>query len=134
MAIYRQIQKRIKNNSNRPKSHTSYPLNFHRLYIVNFKFLIYLPGGMGLFYALPLQATPCQQNSPSRLSTFYLLTIYMVNFKLHLYFPGVGVVKIKLKANLTSTSNLTSQLELSLATVTTPTTMVPIFNTTTTKL
>ena len=30
-------------NSNRPKSHTSYPLNFHRLYLVNFKFMIYLP-------------------------------------------------------------------------------------------
>ena len=71
---------------------------------------------MGLFYALPLQATPCQQKSPSRLSTSYLLTIYMVNFKLHLYFPGwVGVVIIKLKANLSSTSHLTSQLELSLA-------------------
>ena len=74
---------------------------------------------MGLFYALPLQATPCQQKSPSRLSTSYLLTIYMVNFKLHLYFPGwVGwlrrlcgglfaeamwwVVIIKLKAKLSS--------------------------------
>ena len=31
-------------NSNRPKSHNSYPLNFHRLYLVNFKFMIYLPG------------------------------------------------------------------------------------------
>ena len=30
-------------NSNHPKSHTSYPLNFHRLYLVNFKFMIYLP-------------------------------------------------------------------------------------------
>ena len=43
---------------------------------------------------------------------------YMVNIKLHLYFPGwvgVGVVIIKLKANLSSTSHLTSQLELSLA-------------------
>ena len=42
----------------------------------------------------------------------------MVNIKLHLYFPGVGwvgVVIIKLKANLSSTSHLTSQLELSLA-------------------
>ena len=44
----------------------------------------------------------------------------MVNFKLHLYFPGggggwVGVVIIKLKANLSSTGHLTSQLELSLA-------------------
>ena len=41
---------------------------------------------------------------------------------MHLYFPGwvgvggVGVVIIKLKANLSSTSHLTSQLELSLAT------------------
>ena len=44
----------------------------------------------------------------------------MVYFKLHLYFPwwvGVGVVIIKLKANLSSTSHLTSQLELSLAIV-----------------
>ena len=48
----------------------------------------------------------------------------MVNIKLHLYFPGwvgvggwgwLGVVIIKLKANLSSTSHLTSQLELSLA-------------------
>ena len=48
----------------------------------------------------------------------------MVNIKLHLYFPGwvgVGVggggwvVIIKLKANLSSTSHFTSQLELSLA-------------------
>ena len=58
----------------------------------------------------------------------------MVNCKLHLYFPGwvgwlrrlcgglvaeamwwVGVVIIELKANLSSTSHLTSQLELSLA-------------------
>ena len=42
----------------------------------------------------------------------------MVNIKLHLYFPGwvgVGVVIIKLKTNLSSTSHLTSQLELSLA-------------------
>ena len=42
----------------------------------------------------------------------------MVNIKLHLYFPGwvgVGVVIIKLKANLSSISHLTSQLELSLA-------------------
>ena len=29
-------------NSNHPKSHNSYPLNFHRLYLVNFKFMIYL--------------------------------------------------------------------------------------------
>ena len=40
-------------------------------------------------------------------ATYYLLTIYMVNFKLHLYFPGwvggVGVVIIKLKAKLSST-------------------------------
>ena len=43
---------------------------------------------------------------------------YMVHFKLHLYFPGwvgVGVVIIIFKANLSSTSHLTSQLELSLA-------------------
>ena len=44
----------------------------------------------------------------------------MVNIKLHLYFPGWvggwgGVVIIKLKANLSSTSHLTSQLELSLS-------------------
>ena len=42
----------------------------------------------------------------------------MVNFKQHLYFPGwvgLGVVIIKLQANLSSTSHLTSQLELSLA-------------------
>ena len=37
---------------------------------------------------LPLHPTPCHQKSPCRLSTSYLLTIYMVNFKLHLYFPG----------------------------------------------
>ena len=29
-------------NSNHPKSHTSHPLNFHWLYLVNFKFMIYL--------------------------------------------------------------------------------------------
>ena len=65
---------------------------------------------------------PCHQKSPSRLSTSYPLTIYMVNFKLHLYFPGwgwvggwLGVVIIELKANLSSTSHLTSQLEVSLA-------------------
>ena len=43
---------------------------------------------------------------------------YLANLKLHLYFPGggwVGVVIIKLEANLSSTSHLTSQLELSLA-------------------
>ena len=34
----------IKFNSNRPKSHTSHPLDFHRLYLVNFKFMIHLPG------------------------------------------------------------------------------------------
>ena len=45
----------------------------------------------------------------------------MVNIKLQLYFPGwvgwvgVGVKIIKPKANPSSTSHLTSQLELSLA-------------------
>ena len=42
-------------NSNHPKSHNSHPLNFHRLYLVNFKFMIYLPkqGGSLLCSAIP---------------------------------------------------------------------------------
>ena len=54
----------IKVNSNRPKSHISHPLNFHRLYFVNFKFMIYLPcwGGSLLcsvtqIYPLPPKIT-----------------------------------------------------------------------------
>ena len=75
---------------------------------------------MGLFYALPLHPTPCHQKSPSRLSTSYLLTIYgqyQAASLLSRVGGGrwVGVVIIKLKANLSSTSHLTSQLELSLA-------------------
>ena len=56
-------------------------------------------GWVDLLYPVPHQANPCHQKSQIRLSTSYLLTIYgqpatywpyMVNFKLHLYFPGVG--------------------------------------------
>ena len=61
---------------------------------------------MDLLYPVPVQATPCHQKSPSRLSTSNLL----VNFKLHLYFPRVGwvgvggwVVIVNLKVNLSST-------------------------------
>ena len=46
---------------------------------------------MGLFYALPLQATPATKNYQAGYlpATYWP---YMVNFKLHLYFPGwVGV-------------------------------------------
>ena len=59
---------------------------------------------MGLFYAVPLQATPATKNHQADypLSTSYLLTIYMVNFKLSSW---GWVVIIKLKANLSS--NLT---------------------------
>ena len=42
-------------NSNWPKLHTSHPLNFHRLYMANFKFEIYLPGLSG---SLLSSATP----------------------------------------------------------------------------
>ena len=53
-------------NSN-PKSSTSHPLNFHRLYLVNF---------MINWLGLELQATPCHQKSPSRISTCCLLIIH----------------------------------------------------------
>ena len=75
---------------------------------------------MGLFYATPSYPLPLKitKQTIHQLPTTYWP--YMVNIKLHLYFPGwgwgwVGVVIIKLKANLSSTSHLTSQLELSLA-------------------
>ena len=48
-------------DSNRPKSHTSHPLNFRRLYLVNFNFLIYLPGEGG---SLLFSVTPCYPLSP----------------------------------------------------------------------
>ena len=103
-------------NSNRPKSHTSHPLNFHRLYLINFKFMIYLPGQGGSFLC---SATPCYPLPPKIIKQ----TIHQLPID-HIWsisscistFPGrVGVVIIKLKANLSSTSHLTSQLELSLA-------------------
>ena len=85
-------------------------------------FMIYLPVWDGSFLCSATPSYPCHQKSPSRLSTSYPLTIYMVNFKLDLYFPGGGseggwveVVITESKANLSSTSHLTSQLELSLA-------------------
>ena len=63
-------------NPNWPKSYTSHPLDFHRLYLVNFKFMIYLPGWDGSILGSATQSYPCHQKSPSRLSTSYLLTIY----------------------------------------------------------
>ena len=64
---------------------------------------------MGLFYAVPLQATPCHHQLP----TDQICPLSSCTST----FPDgwVGVVIIKLKANLSSTSQLTSQLELSLA-------------------
>ena len=52
---------------------TRCPLNFHRLYFVNFKFRIYMSrlGGSPLSCATPSYTLP-----------------YLVNFKLYLYFPG----------------------------------------------
>ena len=63
-------------NSNRPKSHNRHPLNFHRLYLVNFKFMIYLPGWDGSLLCSATPNYPCHQKLPTRLSTSYLLTIY----------------------------------------------------------
>ena len=63
-------------NSNRPKSHNRHPLNFHRLYLVNFKFMIYLPGWDGSLLCSATPSYPCHQKLPTRLSTSYLLTIY----------------------------------------------------------
>ena len=61
---------------------------------------------MGLFYAVPLQATPCHQKSPSRLSIPYLMTIYgqfQAASLLSRVGGWVGVVLIKLELNLSST-------------------------------
>ena len=57
---------------------------------------------MQYHYMLPLADKNHQPDYPP--ATFYLLTVYMVNYKLHLYFPGwVGEVVIsKLNANLSS--------------------------------
>ena len=78
------------------------------------------PGWVDLLFSGPLKATPCHQKSPSRLSITYLLTIYNQFQAATLLSRGwVGggewVVIIILKANLGSTSHLTSQLDLSLA-------------------
>ena len=69
---------------------------------------------MDFLYPVPLQAIPCHQNSPSRLSTSHLLTIYGQFHAASLLSQGwvgvgwwmdgwAGVVIIKLKANLSST-------------------------------
>ena len=56
---------------------------------------------MGFFYAVPLQATPATKNYQAATHQLPADHIYMVNFKLHLYFSGWGGgVIIKLKVNL----------------------------------
>ena len=89
-------------NSNRPKSHNSHPLNFHRLYLVNFKFMIYLPGWDGSLLCSATPSYPCHQKLPTRLSTSYLLTIYgqfQAASLLSLVGGGGWVVIIRNKAN-----------------------------------
>ena len=63
-------------NSDRPKSNTSHPLNFHQLYLVNFKFIMYWPVGGGSLLRNVTPSYPLPQKLPKRLSTSYLLTIY----------------------------------------------------------
>ena len=71
---------------------SSHPLKNHRLYLVNFKFNIYLPG---LGWSPLSSATPSYTLPPKNHQADYppaTYCPYMVNFKLHLYFPGVGGV------------------------------------------
>ena len=86
-------------------------------HLVSFKFKIYLPG----FGGSPLSiATPSYPMPPkiTKQTIYQLPTVHMWPISSCIStFPGMGewVVIIILKANLSSTSHLTSQLDLSLA-------------------
>ena len=76
--------------SNRTKSHTTCPLDFHWLPSVHLRFKIYFPGLGGS----PLSsATLSYPLPPKNHQADYLLGTYctnVANFKLYLYFPGGG--------------------------------------------
>ena len=72
-------------NSNCPKSHTSCPLNFHQLYLVNFKFKIYLPG----FGGSPLSSAPPSYRLPPKINKQTILLTRPISSCIST-FPGVG--------------------------------------------
>ena len=75
----------------RPNSHTRCSLNFHRLYSVNFKFKIYLSGLGQSPLSSAIQSYPLPPNNNQTDYPPATYWPYIVNFKLHLFFPGGGV-------------------------------------------